>query len=81
MVLGGRGRRRSRYRRLEFGPAELLVLVSAAVLAAAFLAAATDATPGLQPAGLILSPVPPVPWIACLLVLTPALVVLGTRPR
>jgi energy-coupling factor transport system permease protein len=81
MVLGGRGRRRSRYRRLEFGLAELLVLVGAAVLAAAFLAAATDATPGLQPAGLTLSPVPVVPWVACVLVLTPALVVLGTRPR
>lgn len=81
MVLGGRGRRRSRYRRLDFGLAELLVLQSAAVLAAAFLAAATDATPGLQPAGLALSPVPALPWIACLLVLTPALVTLAMRPR
>lgn len=81
LVLGGRGRRRSRYRRLEFGLAELLVLLSAAVLAAAFLAAATDASPGLQPAGLALSPVPALPWIACLLVLTPALVTLAVRPR
>jgi energy-coupling factor transport system permease protein len=81
MVLGGRGRRRSRYRRLEFGLPELLVLLSAAVLAAAFLAAATDATPGLQPAGLALLPVPVLPWLACLLVPTPALVMLTMRSR
>ena len=80
-MLGGRGRRRSRYRQLEFGVAELLVLLSAAVVAAVFLAAATDATSGLQPAGLVLSPVPGLPWIACLFVLAPALVTLVTRPR
>ena len=81
MVLGGRGRRRSRYRRLEFGLPELLVLLSAAVLAAAFLAAATDAVPGMQPSGLDPVPVPALAWIACLLVPTPALIMLARRPR